>query len=74
MRRVLQYGYDKEGQFVIQAREDDHGQPYLEQLVSLSRAECQKISKHMQFGKKGVRHFELSLRGHCAPAKRVECE
>lgn len=63
MRRVLQYGYDKEGQFVIQVREDNPGFAYLEQSVDLTRAECQKISKHMQFGKKGEERMLETVNG-----------
>jgi hypothetical protein len=53
MRRVVQHGYDKDGEFVIRVREDVPGFAPVEQEISLLRIECNKIAKHMTFGKKG---------------------
>lgn len=53
MRRVVYYGYDKDGNFTIRVSESAPGTAAEEQNITLTRAECQKVSKHMQFGKKG---------------------
>lgn len=53
MRRVITHGYNEDGNFTIRVSESDPGFLTEEQNITLTRAECQKISKHMQFGKKG---------------------
>jgi hypothetical protein len=53
MRRIVHHGYDKDGNFTIRVSESDPGFLTEEQNITLTRAECQKVSKHMQFGKKG---------------------
>jgi hypothetical protein len=64
MKRVVQYGYDQGGRFVIQVVEDDYrNQSCSDQTISLTRAECQKILKHMQFGKKGEQRVVESVDG-----------
>jgi hypothetical protein len=59
MRRVVNFGYDKEGEFFIGLTVQEPGMATVESQVFLLRSECAKISKHMQFGKKGdERHME----------------
>jgi len=53
MRRVVTYGYGADGEFGIHVSESRPGFVSEERWVYLTRAECQKIQKHMQFGKKG---------------------
>lgn len=53
MRRLVYYGYNSEGKFTINTCESDPGFATEEQTLTLTRAECQKILKQMQFGKKG---------------------
>lgn len=57
MRRLVYYGYNAEGDFEIKIKVQVPGcaGDHIEETepLHLTRAECQKISKHMQFGKKG---------------------
>jgi hypothetical protein len=57
MRRLVYYGYNADGDFEIKIKVEAPGcvGVHIEETepLQLSRAECQKISKHMQFGKKG---------------------
>lgn len=53
MRRIINYGYNNAGHFVITAAEENPGFAHEEQSITLTRTECQKISNHMKFGKKG---------------------
>lgn len=48
MRRLVYYGYNKNGDFEIKVVEAD-----FEFTSILTRAECNKIANHMKFGKKG---------------------
>lgn len=63
MRRVVQHGYDKDGDFTISVSESDPGFLTEEQNITLTRAECQKISKHMQFGKRGEERLMETVNG-----------
>lgn len=53
MRRTVYYGYNAAGEFHVRIYDESPGDESKEHFVALTRAECQKISKHMQFGKKG---------------------
>lgn len=53
MRRAVYHGYGIDGEFYIRTVEESPGEGAEQKTVALSRAECQNISKHMQFGKKG---------------------
>lgn len=60
LRRIVTYGYNAKSEFEIEIEErveDDAGKmtegPFYEGPVKLTRAECQTILKHMQFGKTG---------------------
>lgn len=63
MRRVIQYGYTEKGEFEISVVEESPGMHREESRVYLTRAECQKISKHMQFGKKGEERVIETVNG-----------
>lgn len=63
MRRLVLHGYDKDGNFVIRVSESNPGFLTEEQTIALTRAECQKISKHMQFGKKGEQRVIETVNG-----------
>lgn len=59
MKRMVYYGYIKNGLFTINVHDDEASEKHFSGEVALTRAECQKIAKHMQFGKKGEeRHME----------------
>ena len=63
----LVYGYQQDGTFLLATVEDDYLSENINEIketidavqmdgesyVEISRADCQKIAKHMQFGKKG---------------------
>lgn len=55
MIRTVYYGYNPNGEFQIRIyeRSAQHDDPDKEQFAALTRAECNKISNHMKFGKKG---------------------
>jgi hypothetical protein len=60
IRRRIDYGYNEKGEFVIELTEaalEDDGETIaegpFESSIILMRKECQRISKHMEFGKKG---------------------
>jgi len=57
MRRLVYYGYNDAGDFEIKVKVEVPGcvSDHTEETepLQLTRAECAKISKHMQFGKKG---------------------
>lgn len=62
-RRVY-HGYDENGDFhikVVMSSTDGEG-PFKDS-VELTRLECQKISKHMQFGKKGEERVVETVEG-----------
>jgi len=63
MRRIITHGYNDKGEFVITAAEESPGFAREEQTITLTRAECQKISKHMQFGKKGEERVIETVNG-----------
>lgn len=63
MRRIILHGYNDKGQFVITASEETPGFAREEQSITLTRAECQKISKHMTFGKKGDERMIETVEG-----------
>lgn len=63
MRRIIYHGYNAEGEFVIKAAEENPGFAREEQSITLTRAECSKISKHMQFGKKGEERVIETVNG-----------
>lgn len=61
------YGYQQDGTFLLATVEDDSLSESVDEIkqtinavqyegeayVEISRSDCQKIAKHMQFGKKG---------------------
>ena len=53
MRRLILHGYNADGSFEIKVSETEPGAGPEVETSTLTRSECQKISKHMQFGKKG---------------------
>lgn len=53
MRRVTMYGYNDRGEFAITVNQQEPGHPAKEESLLLSRVECTRISKLMQFGRKG---------------------
>ena len=62
-RRVY-HGYDANGDFYINVvTESTDGEGPFEDKVQLTRLECAKISKHMQFGKKGEERVVETVEG-----------
>lgn len=61
------YGYQQDGTFLLATAEDDYLSENVDEIkrtlnavqcegesyVEIGRGDCQKIAKHMQFGKKG---------------------
>lgn len=64
-RRCVYHGYDANGEFYIKVitTSADGGEGPFEDEIQLTRLECQKISKHMQFGKKGEERMVESVEG-----------
>lgn len=52
MRRIVYHGYSENYDFHIKVIEESPESIAITQ-VTLTRLECQKVLKHMQFGKKG---------------------
>ncbi len=65
MLRTVYYGYNVTGEFHVRIyeRSAEHAEPDKEQFAALTRSECQKIAKHMQFGKKGEERVVESVDG-----------
>lgn len=63
MKRTVTHGYDKDGQFYITVVERIPGFTPTDESISLLRVECAKISKHMQFGKKGEERVIETVNG-----------
>lgn len=64
-RRRVYHGYDDAGDFsikVVTTSVDGSEGPF-EDEIQLTRLECQKIAKHMQFGKKGEERVFESAEG-----------
>lgn len=64
MRRTVYHGYDAEGNFNIKVTEQIPGFATEEYSITLIRSECAKISKHMQFGKKGEERVMETVNGN----------
>ncbi len=63
MRRLVYHGFADSGEFLIKVVEESPGMAREEAQIALTRAECQKISKHMQFGKKGEERVIETVNG-----------
>lgn len=63
MRRAVYYGYGVTGVFYIKVVHETPDGDGSEQQIDLTRSECQKVSKHMQFGKKGEKRVVESVDG-----------
>lgn len=63
VRRVVYHGYNADGEFCLKVQEAVPGFAPVTQEVTLLRSECQKISKHMQFGKKGEERVIETVNG-----------
>ena len=63
MRRLILHGYNADGSFEIKVSETEMGSGPEVETITLTRAECQKVSKHMQYGKKGEQRVIETVNG-----------
>ena len=63
MRRLIYHGYNEQSEFLIKVVEESPGLARDEQQIVLTRMECNKILKHMLYGKKGEERVIETVNG-----------